>query len=135
MTKPRKQLFSPSVIRTNSIYVLATTCSLVYSIGVFYHRELDAMSGVWFYEKFRKSKRNKKTNKCVTGTDLVRSSFKKRSHAEMSGKQGLYSVTIDLFFFFFAKVVQVLRTNEFSQFSASHRSTYLCRCLAKHFIF
>ena len=67
-------------------------------------RELDAMSGAWFYTKYHKSKRNRKTNKFITGGELVRSSFKKRSHAEMSGK-ALY---IRLSFFIISVTQSVL---------------------------
>ena len=44
----------------------------------FLSRELDAMSGQWFYSKFRESKRNRKTKKVITGPDLVRTSIRRR---------------------------------------------------------
>ena len=33
------------------------------------------MTGEWFYSKFRKSKRNKRTNRVITGSEIVRSSI------------------------------------------------------------
>ena len=43
-------------------------------------RELDAMSGQWFLQKFRKSKRHRKTNKVISGNDLVKASVYGKEH-------------------------------------------------------
>ncbi|KAK2176510.1 hypothetical protein NP493_660g02019 [Ridgeia piscesae] len=37
--------------------------------------QLQAMTGDWFYSKFRKSKRHKRTNKVITGSEIVRTSI------------------------------------------------------------
>ena len=41
-------------------------------------REIDAMTGSWFYSRFRKSKRNAKTNKIISGNEIVRASIRRR---------------------------------------------------------
>ena len=43
------------------------------------------MSGQWFYSRFRKSKRHRKTNEVITGSQLVKASFRRRPHEEMNG--------------------------------------------------
>ena len=51
-------------------------------IQCFPRRELDAMSGHWFYSKFRRSKRHRRTNAVVSGGELVKASFRHTNRPE-----------------------------------------------------
>ncbi|KAK2143250.1 hypothetical protein LSH36_859g00017 [Paralvinella palmiformis] len=47
----------------------------------FRQMELEAMTNHWFYSKFRKSKRSKKTNRVISGSEIVRASFRRPGRA------------------------------------------------------
>ena len=44
------------------------------------------MTNHWFYSKFRKSKRSKKTNRVISGSEIVRASFRRPGRASEDGK-------------------------------------------------
>jgi len=49
-------------------------------------REIEAMSGQWFYKKFRKSKRNRKTNQIISGNEIIRASIRKKPSPPRYGR-------------------------------------------------